>query len=71
MVWKNKEIMLGWEEVTSQSHYFFLLEFISNELSGFRELKFCPINFRHKILGGNGLYPLIRLFKGRNFPGAN
>lgn len=37
---------------------FLLLEFIANELSGFGELKFYTINFRHKILGGNSLYTL-------------
>lgn len=63
--------MCGWNEVTPQSHYFLLLEFIANELSGFGKLKFCTINLPRKILGRNGLYPLIRLFEGCNFPDAN
>lgn len=71
VVWKNKEIILGWDEVMFQSHYFLLLEFIAKELPDFKKLTFCTINFRHKILGGNGLYPLIRLFEGCNSPGAN
>lgn len=50
----------------SQSHYFLLLEFTANELSGIGELKFCTINFWHKILGGNGLYGLIRPLEGCN-----
>lgn len=63
--------MLTWNDATSQTHQFLLLEFIANELSGFGELKFCTINFRHKISGGNGLYPLIRPFEGCNSPDAN
>lgn len=63
--------MLAWYKATSQSHYFLLLEFIANELSGIGELKFCTINFRHKISGGNGLYPLLRPFEGYNSLDAN
>lgn len=46
--------------------YFLLLEFIANKLSGIKALKFCSINICHKILGGNGLCPLVGPSEGCN-----